>query len=103
MSGLEALKYFQKAADQGYPEAQVGLASLYYEGNGVKQDYEKALQWYKKAAAKGHPEAQFYLGLMYHNGEGTDKNDDIAKKYLKKAYNNCYHREDDIYKILKIK
>ena len=39
-----------KAAVEGDPEAQSSLGTLYYSGEGISQDFEKALKWYRLAA-----------------------------------------------------
>ena len=57
----EAVKWYQKAADQGDAEAQYSLGSHYDEGQGVEQDSKEAVKWYQKAADQGHAEAQSNL------------------------------------------
>jgi TPR repeat protein len=52
-------------------KAQDKLASMYYFGRGVPQDYSEAVRWYRKAADQGDSQAQFNLGLMYHDGRGV--------------------------------
>ena len=39
-----------QAAGQGYAKAQFNLGLMYYNGQGVRQDYTQAVQWYRKAA-----------------------------------------------------
>ena len=68
---FETLK---KAAEQGDINAQCDLASMYYIGKDVPQNYAEALKWYKKAAEQEHPVAQFGLGVMYSEGEGVPQN-----------------------------
>ena len=51
--------------------AQYGLGYMYYEGQGVPQDYEEAVKWYRLAAEQGDAEAQCGLGEMYYGGEGV--------------------------------
>jgi TPR repeat protein len=58
-----ATYWFQKAADQGYAEAQCRLGSCYDQGKGVPQNKEKAKYWYKRAAEQGHQRAQLSLSL----------------------------------------
>ncbi len=36
------------------PEEMVKIGDMYYDGDGVAQDYAKAMEWYEKAAALGH-------------------------------------------------
>jgi TPR repeat protein len=40
----------KKAAEQGDAEAQNNLGLMYYEGEGVSQDYMEAAKWYRLAA-----------------------------------------------------
>ena len=61
------MKWYQKAAAQGNASAQNRIGDLYYNGNGVKQDYEEALKWYRKAAAQGNVSAN--IGLLYALGK----------------------------------
>ncbi|WP_305801890.1 tetratricopeptide repeat protein, partial [Thiolapillus sp.] len=61
----EAVKWYQKAAEQGLPKAQVNLGLMYGEGQGVRQDFKEAVKWYRKAAEQGLTEAQIILGGMY--------------------------------------
>ncbi|MGR8929897.1 MAG: caspase family protein [Gammaproteobacteria bacterium] len=45
----EAVKWFKKAAEQGYSRAQKNLGLLYEQGLGVLKDPSKALELYRKA------------------------------------------------------
>jgi len=63
----------KKLAEQGDINAQCDLASMYYIGKAMPQNYAEALKWFKKAAKKAHPVAQFGLGVMYSEGEGVPK------------------------------
>ena len=51
---------------------------MYYRGDGVPQDYEKAIEWYTKSAKQGYTKAQFNLGVMYAEGKGTPQGDKRA-------------------------
>lgn len=59
---------------QANSDAQAILGSWYYEGTGVKKDYDEAFKLFKKAAEQGNAEARLYLGIMFINGEGTKIN-----------------------------
>lgn len=59
---------YQKAADQGFDEAQAAVGGMYEKGLGVPQDNEKAIEWYKKAAAQGEPSAQTALKRLNISG-----------------------------------
>ena len=49
---VEALKWYRKAADQGYAPAHAALGTMYYAGKGVPQDYVEAHKWLNLAAAR---------------------------------------------------
>ncbi len=74
----ESVKWFRKAAEQGYAPAQSCLGTCYDNGNGVPQDYAEALRWFRKATEQGDPEGQANLGLMYADGKGR-KFDDVVQ------------------------
>ena len=61
----------QRAASQGDVDAQLQLGAIYYQGEGVRQDYSKSAQWFEKAANQGNAEAQTNLRVMYENGTGV--------------------------------
>ena len=44
-------------AEQGYPEAQYILGTMYHDGEGVAPSSIKAAEWYRKAAAQTSNEA----------------------------------------------
>ena len=46
---------------------------MYYNGEGVPQDYSTAVKWYSLAAEQGHASAQGNLGVMYAFGQGVLK------------------------------
>ena len=49
----EAVKWYEKAAAGGIPDAQHELGVLYYDGTGVEKDLAKAKELIKKAADQG--------------------------------------------------
>ena len=59
----KAKYWYEKAASEGYVEAQLALALLYYDGKGVAKDINKAKYWCKKAADQGNTEARQLLSL----------------------------------------
>ena len=50
----EAVKWYRKAAEQGYAEAQFNLGVMYETGEGVAQDYAEALKWYRNRKTKNY-------------------------------------------------
>ncbi|KAL6040800.1 hypothetical protein STEG23_037429, partial [Scotinomys teguina] len=67
----EALKYFQKAAEKGWPNAQFQLGFMYYSGFGVWKDYKLAFKYFYLASQSGQPLAMYYLAEMYATGTGV--------------------------------
>ena len=53
--------WFNKATEQGDVEAICRLGNLYFEGEGVLKDLDKALDLFDKAAKKGDASGQYFL------------------------------------------
>ena len=53
----EAVKWYRKAAEQGYVIGQYNLGVMYENVYGIEQDKTKAVEWYRKAAAQGNETA----------------------------------------------
>jgi uncharacterized protein len=49
----EAMKWYIKAAEQGFANAQFNLGMMYAKGQGIPQSYVKAYMWWCLAAARG--------------------------------------------------
>jgi TPR repeat protein len=47
-----ALRLWRPLADQGNAEAQKSLGNMYYQGQGVAQNYPEALKWYHLAVQR---------------------------------------------------
>lgn len=69
----KAAVWYRKAAEQGYPQAQVELAKCYRSGEGVAKDEEEAKKWFEKA---------------FNTLQSKTKNDDNPKDTL--ALAECY-------------
>jgi TPR repeat protein len=54
----EAVKWYRKAAEQGYAEAQYNLGVMYTNGEGVPEDYVESYMWWNLAAAQGIEQAK---------------------------------------------
>ena len=109
----------KKAAEQGYPCAQMELASCYHDGKVVSKDYKKALVWWTRAAEQGYPSAQMLLGNCYelaakkmayaqfimsrdyYFGLGVRKNLEKWKEWLDKAAENGLKEAQDLLDALK--
>jgi TPR repeat protein len=69
-----ALVWFQKSADQGYPEAIFYLGVMYLVGDGVEQDEARGLRLFEESATLGYADAECTLGVFYGVGQ-TSKSD----------------------------
>lgn len=66
-----AAKWFLQAAEKGHARAQLELAMLYLQGDGVEKNLRAGIKWLKSAADQGVAEAQHELGERYASGEGV--------------------------------
>ena len=72
-------------ADKGEVEAQLRLAAVYANGEGVAKDPKKAVALYRKAAEQGSARGQCLLGLAYVDGVGVKKDLAEGVRWLRKA------------------
>ena len=86
----EAVKWYRKAADKGFAQAQFNLGLLYYQGRGVDLDDVEAVKWFRKSADQGVAEAEYMLGFMYDGGIGVQQNDIEAMKWFQKAVDHGF-------------
>ena len=61
------------------PKSQFRLGSLYYNGDVVERNLEKAKYWFEKSAEQGDSDAQVSLGSMYLYGEGVEQDLEKAR------------------------
>lgn len=87
-SDPNSLRKLINDANKGDPNAQFNLGGMYFEGNGVSQDYNQAVKWYTTAAEQGNACAQCHLGGMYFNGKGVIKDYVEAYKWAVIADSN---------------
>lgn len=72
-------------AKQGDLESQYEVAERYYEGRGIRKNYEDAALWFERAATGGHGTAQGILALMKLLGRGTERDPTEAAKWIELA------------------
>ncbi len=75
----------KRKAESGNAKDQLGLARLYYNGDGITKDDAKAAEWYQKAAEQGNAFAQYNLGVMHDKGEGVPRSAAKAEEWWQKA------------------
>jgi len=71
------------------------LAKLYFDGEGVEQDYTRAFKWYKKAAESNNEKGvhgKAMLAYMYQHGLGVPQ--DYIQSYL---YYDLARKMDEAY------
>ncbi len=66
-----AMKWYRKAAEQGYADAQYNIGYMYKNGKGVEQDKAKSFSWYRKAA-------QLNVSFYYITGAGEEQGNQKA-------------------------
>lgn len=75
----------KRKAESGNSKDQLGLARMYYNGDGTTKDDAKAAEWYQKAAEQENVFAQYNLGVMYDKGEGVPRDAAKAVEWWQKA------------------
>jgi TPR repeat protein len=69
----QAAYWYKQAANAGVANAQYNMGTLYFNGQGVPQDYARAHEWFMRAARRGNKNAEFQLGMTYFTGQGVNK------------------------------
>ncbi|KAI8877400.1 HCP-like protein [Backusella circina FSU 941] len=67
----KAMVWYQLSANQNNANAQNSIAILYYEGNGVPQNFDIALTYYLKAAGNNDRYAMANIGYRFSDGKGV--------------------------------
>ena len=68
-----------------YRESLYGIAMLFWQGDGVEQDYNISAVWMKQAADINHPGALVKLGFLYTMGQGVPQNFEQAARCFQMA------------------
>jgi tetratricopeptide (TPR) repeat protein len=80
----EAFRLLKMSAEQGHPEAQLTLGSIYEAGEEAPADYAEAMKWYLRADASGAPHAGCRIADMIRAGKGVQSDPEEAVKWLSK-------------------
>ena len=83
---------YEKLADEDYPPAFTGLGAMYFNGQGVPIDKQKAIAFFQKGALGGDVVAYVNLGQSYVHGEGINKDCYKGLVLLKDASDAGYER-----------
>ena len=81
----QAVFWYNRAAEQGYAEAQWRLGYCYYNGEGTTKDLQSAAYWFRKAADQGNAWGLYLIGICYYNGDGVKQNTEMATYWWRKA------------------
>lgn len=80
-----ALRYLNQAVQQDYPLALNAMDWLYYKGDGITQDNQKAVAFLNKAKDKGEVFAYVNLATLYARGDAVAKDERKAAELLSYA------------------
>ena len=87
----EAVKWYRKAADQGYAMAQSNLGSMYVNGEGVLEDSVAAYAWWSIASTTGNSTARSNKGKLAK--QMTREQIAEAQKLSRKLYDEIEARK----------
>lgn len=59
------MEYYRESADNGNVEAMNKIGAMFFYGERVTQDYERALEWFKNAADAGDAKGMHNTGYVY--------------------------------------
>lgn len=80
-----ALALLTPLAEGGHVQAQDKLSHIYWYGDGVAVDYERALYWTQQALKQNSAVAQFNMSSHYAEGRAVTEDVKQAIEWLKKA------------------
>jgi hypothetical protein len=82
----KAFEYWTKAAELGDANGHYLVGNLYYYGEGVEEDMEKAVYHWEQAAIGGHPSPRVFLANYEKNNGSFDR---AAKHFIIAANLGC--------------
>lgn len=80
-----AVKYLERAAEAGHPNAQLLWGHRLSSGRGVAQDGAKAVEFYRRASDQGDAYAAYFMWKALREGELVPQDEVEADKYLRLA------------------
>ncbi len=86
----EAMTWFRRAAEQGNADAEIDIAFLYQNAQGVPRDYAEAMTWFRKAAEQGNGRAENAIGFLYDKGWGVPQDYAQAMRWYRMAADHGY-------------
>ena len=96
-----AVEYYERGAAQGSEMCKERLGRLYFEGETVVQDYDRAFLFLQECREKGLLQDALPLAFLYQNGYGCEKDErKAAELYLEAA--NKEKNKDAYYELGKL-
>jgi uncharacterized protein len=80
-----AASAFERASTSGSAEARRRLGFMFYHGEGVAQDNQRAVALFERAAEGGDVRSAANLAKMYQHGMGVEQDDKRAADWFRKA------------------
>jgi hypothetical protein len=77
--------WYTIAANSGGVKAQLALAVMYEEGQGVRPDAAEARFWYRKAAEGGEADAMYRVGVDSYSTNATPQQKSEANTWFRRA------------------
>lgn len=89
-----ALEYYNKAAQHNFAPALSRLGLMYFNGDGVQQNYQTSMEFFARAAAVGNATAEYYLGEMHRRGLGVKQDHEVSSAWYNKAAAKDFHKAE---------
>jgi TPR repeat protein len=80
-----ALAIWTRLAGANDAKAQAGLGYMYYAGQGVARDSQRAAELFYPAASQGETTAQFFLALMHRSADGVVASPELSLMWCELA------------------
>jgi hypothetical protein len=82
---IEAISYYEQAANVGNSEAMNTLGYMYQTATGVTKNTKKAKSWYEQSYSQSNQKAAYNLGYIYEFGVEVMADLGQAKSYYQKS------------------
>ena len=93
---VEAVKWYQRAAEYKHRAAEFNLYICYSQATGVKMNIKEAIKWLKLSAKHNDARAQYMLAERYYTGNALRRNSYHAQRWFKRAERNAVAEEETV-------
>lgn len=91
----KAKKYITSVINHGYHDIAEHVGKLYYNGDGVEQDFEKAIEYFNLGLKAGNISCALSLGLMYTSEGVSSETEDYGKELLQAVCESADQNSDE--------